>query len=87
MKLRRLMFITYFVATVLFLCCAWQADILNANLVEPVKDEMFHYWFHSWTKWTHYAWTFYGMAAAFFMPLIVLTVYGLKHRRGERQRK
>lgn len=84
MKLWKVMFASYFAATIIFLMCAWQADILNANLVYPVKDEMFDYWFHSWTKWTHYAWTFYGMALAFFTPLIVLCLYGITQReRGE----
>lgn len=88
MGIARKLFVTYFIACLLFMACAWQADILNANLVYPVKDELFEYWFHSWTKWTHYAWTFWGMALAFFLPLIVLVLHGLpklleKLRRGE----
>lgn len=82
MKLWKVMFLSYFVATILFLCCAWQADILNANLLYPVKDEMFEYWGFSWSKWTHYAWTFYGMAAAFFLPLVVLCLYGITKKKG-----
>ena len=81
MKLAKALFITYFAATVLFLVCAWQADILNANLVFPVRNEPFFYWWWSWTKWTHYAWTFWGMAAAFFLPLVVLSAYAIEKIR------
>jgi len=68
----RKLLVLYLVTTIFFLVGAWQFDILCANLVEPVKDAMFYYWFGSLSKWDHYALFFWMMGLAYFVPLAVL---------------
>jgi len=72
--LNRLLIVCLFavIISVTFVACAWQFDILSAPLVYQIKDEPFYYWWWSWSNWTHYAWTFWGMGISFFICVVCL---------------
>ncbi len=71
-----------FLTTVLFLISAWQLDILCANLLFPVKEARFYYWFGSLSNWSHYALCFWLMGFAFFAPVILFIVTMLTKENG-----
>lgn len=66
--------VLYFMTTVLFMVGAWQLDILCANLVYPVRDERFLFWFGSLSMWDAYSLFFWTLSLAYFLPVSLILV-------------
>ena len=73
-------FLILFVRYVLTFLGVWQLDILCANLVYPVRDELFYFWFTEMTKWDAYALFFWTLGIGLFIPEIVYILINLRKR-------
>jgi len=76
-----LWFLFLFVRYTVIYLGAWQLDILCANLVYPVKDSLFYFWFFAMTKWDAYALFFWTFALGSFLPEIAFVVKKLSKWR------
>jgi len=64
-------FLFLFIRYTIIYVFAWQLDILCANLVYPVRFEIFYFWGWQLTKWDAYALFFWGYAFGTLWPEIV----------------